>query len=462
MIGQALPAVSSGPFRLDPESRTLLRSDKIVSKRFQPKEYRIFVAILARNGRVAEYSEFKDDPEIVYRYGQRIKDKLFPDVQEHLIVVRGTGFRFDSGAHAVTHDLSGRQIHIAGSAGAKENLQFVHNFVSALTERIFAKGAGFVVSAGGEHYVKGQTTLCESFDWTVLETVDKLLPGDHWNGIGSRIVNVHTDDISARRVDLWQKFLDSDQVDEVKPPHTGCESHEIQSEQARRADILIIVGGRVGAEVLAWKYQEQGKHVIPLDLDVGESDGPDFRFALTLRRQILEQHCRGWIRLRDDSTYSPTALLQAATSDGCRPGTEDIYADRVLNLLVELQPPQCLFLGPPGRTSSFESRMWFEQVASPVMQEFGMEMTYQQVDGCQPQRFAGLAFVVVDLSGLREQSLMHAGAAIGADVNHLFVSDYGTEVPFASVVFRREPETTNIHRERERFATFVRRQFARD
>src|SRR5439155_1855761 len=122
----------------------------------------------------------------------------------HIENVRGVGYRFA----LQVRDLSGRRVHLAGSAGSTQNLEYAHRLTRALVREIMRLGGGFVVSAGGDPKIGTKNHQGhQTFDWTVLETARELLDTTRWFGAGKRIVNIHTDEIANSRADLWRPLL---------------------------------------------------------------------------------------------------------------------------------------------------------------------------------------------------------------------------------------------------------------
>jgi len=100
-------------------------------------------------GEVAPYSEFEgNDKSTVVWYVHAIVEKLGTPSSpfRHIQNVRGDGYRFE----LQTRDLTGRRVHIAGSAGNSKNLEYAHQITRALVSEIMRLGGGLVVSAGGD------------------------------------------------------------------------------------------------------------------------------------------------------------------------------------------------------------------------------------------------------------------------------------------------------------------------
>ena len=111
----------------------------------------------------------------------------------------------------------------------------------------------------------------------------------------------------------------------------------VEQNQARFADILIAMGGRLGVQMLSERYRLQRKHVVPLDLDIADRSHRNFVAALKLRAQALQEHCVGWFSLREDCPHSPVALLELTSTQGCKIEASEVCA-RIAELLVQLEP----------------------------------------------------------------------------------------------------------------------------
>src|SRR6266446_2807608 len=138
-----------GPFRLDLDSGQLFRLDVPIGKPLTAAERKVLSTIMSFKGEVAPFSEFEapDRPPIVW-YVHAINEKLgTPSAPfRHIQNVRGDGYRFE----LQTRDLTGRRVHIAGSAGNSKNLEYAHQITRALVSEIMRLGGGLVVSAGGD------------------------------------------------------------------------------------------------------------------------------------------------------------------------------------------------------------------------------------------------------------------------------------------------------------------------
>src|SRR6266851_4115820 len=192
----SLEAIIYGPFRLDVDSGQLFRLDVPVGEPLSDTELKVLSKIMAFKGEVAPFSEFEGpNKDAVNWYVHTIVGKLGTPSSpfRHIQNARGKGYRFDLQAR----DLTGRRVHIAGSAGNSKNLEYAHHITRALVSEIVQLGGGLVVSAGGDPQVGYRI-----FDWTVLEAAYESLKTTRWFGPGKRIVNIHADAIANSRASL--------------------------------------------------------------------------------------------------------------------------------------------------------------------------------------------------------------------------------------------------------------------
>lgn len=192
--------------------------------------------------------------------------------------------------------LSGRRIHIAGSADAQCDatvLKYAHCLVSQLTRALATRGATFLVDFGREPRSEGDGPAI-IFYWTIIEAVSRAL-SDHLSTaitpqgtILKSLVTLKTDaQIPDQRRVLYSDLRNAGAVSMEFVPEGWTFGGIRRERQAQLGDILIAISGGAGVEHLAREYARRGKPVIPLDLQLGSSskDGSGaaglFRTALT-------------------------------------------------------------------------------------------------------------------------------------------------------------------------------------
>lgn len=456
----AVKNIIYGPFRLDLDSGQLFRLDVPVGEPLTGTERKVLSTIMSFKGEVAPFSEFAGtDKRPVVWYVHAIVKKLGTPSSpfRHIQNARGDGYRFD----LQTRDLSGRRVHIAGSAGCIKNLQFAHQLTRALVSEIMRLGGGFVVSAGGEPQVGTKHQHADqTFDWTVLETAYRSLKTTRWFGAGKRIVNIHADDIATSRVPLWRSLLQSGEVEHFILPQNPRVGDAVEQAQARFGDILIAMGGRLGVQMLAKRYRLQRKHVVPLDIDIANRSGREFVAAQALRAQVLQEHCDGWFSLRQECLKSPTALLELTCINDCKMDVEEACS-RIIELLRELDPPYCVVILPSVPDTS-ESAQWCDVVAAPVLRQFGFRVFYAEARTLSNEDlFRSATLTVVDLTGLDPHCLLQAGAVLGASVNSIWTAREDTSVPFSKPIFKWSGQIAERQKDADRFRDYLTSYFTR-
>jgi hypothetical protein len=189
--------------------------------------------------------------------------------------------------------------------------------------------------------------------------------------------------------------------------------------QAQLGDILIAISGGEGVEHLAQEFANRGKHIIPLDLDLGAScrdgsGGGGKLFGEALKNPSLfftvapEQSASGLLdRTR---TRGGTALQQQVVA-------------ALIDLLEQLVAPRVFYVRLLNKDlpdyASVEK--FFRKVVDPTVTEFGFQplqmgigpneylwMNQAIFDGLHHSEVA-----VVDLTGVRSNCLMELGYALG-------------------------------------------------
>jgi len=447
-------SVVYGPFRLDLGSGQLFKLDVPIGAPLTDMERKVLSVIMSAKGKVAKYVAFEQSRSEVVWYVNAIKKKLGSSFR-HIKNDRANGYKFE----LQTRDLNGRRVHIAGSGGASKNLDYAHDLTRALVSQIMQHGGGFVVSAGGDPEV-GATDhrRPQVFDWIVLETAYKLLSSTRWFGAGKRIINIHADEIAESRLELWHSLLVSEEVDHFILPQHPRVGDAVEEAQSRFGDILIAIGGRLGLQMLANRYRRLRKHVVPLDIDIA-GRSREFGTALRLRAQALQEHCEGWLSLRQDSKHSPVPLLELTSTSSCTLGVDEVCS-RILNLLTELDPPYCIVIFSSAGDKS-QSSLWCNAVATPVLQEFGFRIICSEAHSVPTESFKAAALTVIDLTDLDPRCLLQAGAAIGAAVNFIWTAREDTSVPFSEPIFRWSPQTGEIQENADLFREYLTSYFSR-
>lgn len=241
--------------------------------------------------------------------------------------------------------IKGQRVHIAGSAdkNTEQNiLHYAHEFVTELVRTLILEGAMFITGIGKEPLSIENDCNSPSliFDWTVLNVIhDSLQQGlvttsDFPERPLFTIGTSKTENqIPDNRRGLWESLLAVNAV-EIGFLQVGLASATLRRQrQAPRGDILIIIGGGEGVEHLASLYIENGKPVIPLDLQIGNSchDGSGGAPSLAMKMRADPHH---FVHLSDVSAAG-SLVAGLTTRQGKKPVKEVVQA--IVKLIQSLE-----------------------------------------------------------------------------------------------------------------------------
>ncbi len=326
--------------------------------------------------------------------------------------------------------LSGRRIHIAGSADVEADptkLRYVHSLIAQLTMSLAKEGATFVISFTKEPYLKdrneGPSIL---YDWTVAEKLHEMLMEGTVNPSGPNgrliftLATIKTDaNIPPHRRVLYDQLRDKSAV-HMELLNPGWTAGAIQRQrQAQLGDIFIGISGGQGVEQLALEYSTKGKPVIPLDIQVGSSQRDGSGGAGRLFDRALANPS-DFLRVKDGA--SPAELLdRTRTRDGETP-IEKVVSS-TMNLLHNLADPRVFYVRLLNDSvSEYASvEVFFRQTVDKLVTELGYE--YLQM-GIGKNEFAWMneaifdslhhsSVALVDLTALRPNCFMELGYALG-------------------------------------------------
>ncbi|WP_242058100.1 MULTISPECIES: TIR domain-containing protein [Nostoc] len=228
--------------------------------------------------------------------------------------------------------IKGLRIHITGSANTSIDsniLRYAHELVAELVKTLLIEGAMFITGVGKEPLLipNDCNSLPIIFDWTTLSAIHDCLQQGLISTFDFSERLVYTtgtskteSQIPDSRRKLWESLQDKDAV-EINFLKVGLASAALRRErQAPRGDILIIIGGGEGVEHLASLYMENGKPVIPLDLQIGSScndgSGGGSRLAMEMRGEPNR-----FVHISDVSTVG-SLVSGLTTRQGKRPVKE--------------------------------------------------------------------------------------------------------------------------------------------
>ena len=343
-------------------------------------------------------------------------------------------------------ELSGRRIHIAGSAGANvlpDLLRYGHDLITCLVRSLAEEGATFGVGVGKEpHLGDDPQAPALHFDWTAMQAayesreVQRCVAPLSGRLITTMVTNKTERQIPADRRALWDKLVADDSLDPKHAPEGWYSAAYRRRELARRSDIVILLSGGEGVEQLAYDYATQGKPVIPLDLDLGASTNDGSGGAARLAKRMRENP-EQFVNLRDPDAAG-SLLLRMATRQGVTPVEEVVRA--ILDLLHALTPPPAFFVRLLNSAVEHYSEVnrYFDRVVDPVVRRHGYEPVVMATsDNTHPwmnvqifYRIVESRLVVVDLTGVRPNCFTELGFALRGDAPVLITAREGTPPQF--------------------------------
>jgi hypothetical protein len=343
--------------------------------------------------------------------------------------------------------IEGRRILIAGSAdpqSPENNLTYAHTLVSELTQALAQRGANFIVTFGSDpkltNRVDGPSII---FDWTVGEILRKALDAGQArpSGIPGRLITaVGTqktfEKIPQNRLETYTALRSAKSMNVVFIEPGWGSGAVRRARQAQLGDILIGISGGEGVEHLAQEFAHRGKHVIPLDLDLGASCTDGSGGAARLFGEAL--HAPN-LFFRVASDQSGTELLdRTRTRNGVVPHNQ--VADAIIDLLERLVPPHVFYVRLLNKDlpdyPSVED--FFRNIIDPTVTDLGFEPLQM---GIGPNEYAWMnqaifdslhhsEVALVDLTGVRPNCFMELGYALGNTQRVIVTARKGTEVPF--------------------------------
>jgi len=339
--------------------------------------------------------------------------------------------------------MAGLRIHITGSAGDEcdgELLAVAHAFIGKLCNQLIASGEGLLVGVGGEPL--GTAELPCIFDWTALETI--AVPPSSSLGWPvtrpGRFVAVASQSgverIPSNRADTWRACTErADFKLELTPPGWRM-AGLIRDCQLQHGDVLVVLGGGAGAELLARQYREEGKPVIPIHAELGALSKDGNGGSGYLHGKALHE-IDTFLRLRDgagDAVSRLSGLRLSVESD------PEALAIATAELIGDLRPRPAFYVRLLATEHpEFDAvEAFFRSVVDPVIEEKGFRPNeigmHQPEDAFMNVEIFKLlhraALVVVDLTGVRPNCTMELGYALGRRRRCLLSAAKGTNLPF--------------------------------
>lgn len=339
--------------------------------------------------------------------------------------------------------MAGVRIHLTGSAATNCDatlLEGAHAFVRHFCERLVADGEGLVTGAGGDP--TGDAGLPCIFDWTALEAVA------HAPGSGSlwpptspaRFVAVASqsglEQVPDGRRAVWQTCLSRSDFKLDPTPPGWRMAGLIRDRQLLYGDVLVVLGGGAGAELLAQQYREDGKPVIPIHAELGALSKDGNGGGNYLHTKALSDP-RAFFQIRDGAGDPAARLSALRLTDDVDP--EELAA-ATSDLVADLRPRSAFYVRLLDRSHcDFQAtEEFFRKVVDPVVEgkgfrpnEMGMhppETAFMNTEIFRLLHYASL--VVVDLTGVRPNCMMEMGYALGRRRRCLLSAMNGTTLPF--------------------------------
>ena len=346
-------------------------------------------------------------------------------------------------------DLSGRRIHIVGSAAPdadEAKLAYVHEIVSELAFQLACAGACFVLPFGKEPRLTDRDDGPPiTFDWTVAESVfkalesGKALPNGPNGQLGTTIATSKTDSqVPADRRKIFDGLRSANALHmEFLEPGWTAGAYRRQR-LAQLGDVLIAFSGGEGVEHLAVEYSAAGKSVVPLDINVGSSTGDGSGGAARLFNRALADPDQF---LEVVALHSAGDLLdRTRTRDGTTPPATVV--DAIVNLLKALKPPKVFYVRLLNKTHPDfpDVESFFRNAVDPFVSCLG----YQPCEiGIGKNDYAWMneaifdslhhsSVALVDLTGLRPNCFMELGYALGKRQRVILTAREDTNFPFDS------------------------------
>ena len=340
--------------------------------------------------------------------------------------------------------VSGVRVQIAGSAAVDTDgalLMAVHATVRALACKLIDEGFGLVVGIGDERI--GDSGVPCTFDWTVIETIVQApdpAPG-RLLGAEPRFFIVGSlagfDRVPPRRKDVWAQCSSRSDVEVVASPPGWRMGGIIRQNQARRADILVAVGGGAGVEHLAQIYLEEGKRVIPINCAIRGLSGDGVGGSQHMHEIALGNEGVEFFQLRDGAGGAAARLAALRIDAACDP---EAIAARTAELVRDLRPTIAFYVRllaeDHDRYSAVER--FFRRTVDPTVETLGF-MPHEVGRGdplaafLNVEIFEGIhraGLVVVDLTGNRPNCLMELGYALARERRLVLSAERGTQLAF--------------------------------
>lgn len=342
-----------------------------------------------------------------------------------------------------------RRLHIAGSADPElldtDALGWAHGVVRTVVRSHIAAGGTVLTQVGDDPTHNDNDRLRVLFDWTVMEACRDAVEA---GGLPSRqdnqplVFGICTSSgrerVSETNEETLSGLREANALDLTILPDRFRFGALLRQVQAAKSDALITIGGSVGVEHLVRLHMEMRHPIVPLDLEIGASDGDEGHGGSALAREARS-------RPDDFLEVSPPATASAhldglrTSSPGGRPAAETAAA-RISALLEDLRPPRAFYVRLLDQANeAFADVEWFyRSVVDPVVGERGLQRMEVGTDA-QRQGFMNAEIftelhyastVIVDMTARRPNCAIELGYALARGQTVLLACRGDEEIPF--------------------------------
>lgn len=341
-------------------------------------------------------------------------------------------------------EIKNRRIHISGSANAGcdlGKLRYAHSLIAFLAHQFILEGCSICLQVGKFPNHRDDKTLSIIFDWTIIDVIYKaiqegLLPkqGSYIRPITTLITDKTALHIPEEKREIWEFLLQGDYV-ELLPHPRGWTSGAVRREGLSNVgDILILLSGGEGGEHSTNLYLQQGKPVIPYDIDIGAITEEGTGRAVGINKKI-NSNPKDYLQFTD----SIGALLENCSTQNCQRPVQEVVKN-TLNLINHLDSPMafCVRLLDQELESFPDVEKFFNEIVSPLMVDRDYKLITSpnlpsKTQWMNEQIFNSIhrsSLVIVDLTNLRPNCLIELGYALGRNHRVLITARKGTVLPF--------------------------------
>lgn len=329
----------------------------------------------------------------------------------------------------------GRRILLSGSGSADcpvASLEYAHAFVRLLVPQLAARGATFVVPIDAEPHRTDRPDLALTFDWSVLEAAWLARPERHRPHEPYIVAVSHSKGLAsvpAARRPLWADIRVDGETRLVSLGELNLGALRREA-QARHAHVMLALGGSEGVLHLADLLHDQGRPVVPLNLDLGWANS-----GAQLLARSAPTHPRDFFRLASGNEGGFLDSVDLSRIEDCEKAVSATLA-----LVDGLTPPRAFavrLLNPTVESAGRVTR-FFEEIVEPVALEVGYEVVTvgrreSEAPFLNQEIFDSLHrsdIVIADLTDQRPNCYLELGYSLGRQIPTLVTAEYGTAVAF--------------------------------